>query len=124
MSESPNTLDWQQDFIATNLLVIGYNAWVGYSSDEHGAIICSTDSPAIGISGETFKTYFVPRSRLAPFLNAWLVTPGKVILSHHFMNTHILEALLLLEFCHQITFFYLKNLPLTPPQCYEQVCKE
>ena len=120
MSESPNTLDWQQDFIATNLLAIGYNAWVGYSSGERGATICSTDSPAIRIAGETFKSYFVPRSRLAPFLNVWLATPDTVILRHHFMNTHILEAantynpgtqaLLLLESCHQTTFFYLKNL--------------
>ena len=134
MSEAPNILDWQQDFIATNLLAIGYNAWVGYSSGERGAIVCSTNSPAIGITGETFKTHFVPRSRLAPFLNAWLAAPDTAILRHHFMNAHILEAVdtynptteavLLLESFEQGTFFYLKNLPLTPPQCYEQVCKE
>ncbi|MDJ0615900.1 MAG: hypothetical protein QNJ63_03965 [Calothrix sp. MO_192.B10] len=134
MSEVPNTLNWQQDFIATNSLAIGYNAWVGYLGGERGAIICSTNSPAIGIAGENFKTYFVPRSRLAPFLNAWLAAPDTVILHHHFMNAHILEAVntynpateavLLLESFHQVTFFYLKNLPLTPPQCYEQVCKE
>lgn len=29
MSEAPDALDWQQDFIATNSLAIGYNAWVG-----------------------------------------------------------------------------------------------
>ena len=134
MSEAPNILDWQQDFIATNLLAIGYNAWVGYSSGERGAIVCSTNSPAIRITGETFKTHFVPRSRLAPFLNAWLAAPDTVILRHHFMNAHILEAVdtynptteavLLLESFDQGTFFYLKNLPLTPPQCYEQICKE
>ena len=27
MSEAPDALDWQQDFIATSLLAIGYNAW-------------------------------------------------------------------------------------------------
>jgi len=68
MSEVPDRLDWQQDFIATNLLVIGYNAWAGYLSGERGAIICSTNSPTIGIAGETFKTHFVPCSRLAAFL--------------------------------------------------------
>jgi hypothetical protein len=50
------------------------------------------------------------------------------------MNAHILEAVdtydpttgvvFLLESFNQVTFFYLKNLPITPPQCYEQVCKE
>ncbi|WP_200817724.1 hypothetical protein [Calothrix rhizosoleniae] len=101
---------------------------------ERGAIICSTNSPVIGIAGKTFKTYFVPRSRLASFLNAWLVALDTLILRHHFMNAHILEAVntynpatkavLLLELFHQATFLYLKNLPLTPPQCYEQICKE
>ncbi|QZZ20572.1 hypothetical protein J5X98_25640 [Leptothermofonsia sichuanensis E412] len=133
MSEAPDALNWQQDFIATNLLAIGYNAWMGYLGSDVGAIICSTNSPAVGIAGESFKSYFVPRSRLAAFLNAWLAAPDTVILRHHFMNAHILEAVdtynpttgvvLLLESFNQVTFFYLKNLPITPPQCYEQVCK-
>lgn len=133
MNEAPDMLDWQQEFIATNLLAIGYNAWAGYLGSERGAIICSTNSPGVGIAGEAFKTYFVRRSRLAAFLNAWLAAPDTVILRHHFMNAHILEAVdsydpttelvFLLESFSQVTFFYLKNLPITPPQCYEQVCK-
>lgn len=133
MSEASDTLDWQQNFIATNLLAIGYNAWMGYLSGERGAIICSTNSPVVGITGESFKTYFIQRSRLAAFLNAWLAAPDTVILRHHFMNAHILEAvdtydpaaevIFLLESFSQVTFFYLKNLPIAPPQCYEQVCK-
>ncbi|MDJ0579706.1 hypothetical protein [Crocosphaera sp.] len=49
------------------------------------------------------------------------------------MITHILEVvdnyapttevILLLESFDQATFFYLKNLPITPPQYYEQVRK-
>lgn len=133
MSEASDALNWQQDFIATNLLAIGYNAWMGYLGSDRGAIICSTNSPAVGIAGESFKSYFVPRSRLAAFLNAWLAAPDTVILRHHFMTAHILEAVdtydpttglvFLLESFNQITFFQLKNLPITPPQCYEQVCK-
>ncbi|MUG92620.1 hypothetical protein F7734_09200 [Scytonema sp. UIC 10036] len=132
MREAPDTSDWQQDFIATNLLAIGYNAWIGYLGGERGAIICSTNSPVIGIAGESFKTHFVPRSCLAAFLNAWLAAPDTVILRHRFMNAHILEAVdtynpatdavFLLESFNQVTFFYLKNLLPTPPQCYEQVC--
>lgn len=134
MSEVPDLFNWQQDFIATNLLAIGYNAWVGYLGGDRGVIICSTNSPTIGIVGEAFTTHFVPRSCLAAFLNAWLAAPDTVILRHHFMNAHILEAVdtynpeteavFLLESFNQVIFFYLKNLPITPPQCYEQVCKE
>lgn len=125
--------DWQADFIAKNLLVLGYNAWVGYLQGERGAVVCSTNAPMVGVTGEGFPTYFIPRSRLAPFLNAWLAVPDTVILRHHFMSAHILEAvatyhpptelILLLESGQQATFFYLKNLPITPPQCYEHICK-
>ncbi len=132
-NQPPNPpMNWQQDFIAKNLLAIGYNAWVGYLSGERGAVICSTNTPTVGIAGEGFKAHFVGRSRLAPFLNAWLAAPDTVILRHHFMNAHILEAVdtynpvrelvFLLESCNQVTFFYLKNLPITPPKCYEQIC--
>ncbi|BAY51756.1 hypothetical protein NIES2134_106500 [Thermostichus vulcanus NIES-2134] len=131
MDELSEMLHWQQAFIATNLLVLGYNAWAGYLCGERGVVICSTNSPGFGIAGESFRTHFVPRSRLAPFLNAWLAAPDTVILRHHFMTAHILEAvdayhpatelIFLLESCNRVTFFYLKNLPIAPPQCYEQV---
>jgi len=133
MNKDSDLMDWQQEFIATNLLAIGYNAWAGYLGGERGALICSTNSPAVGVTGESFQTYFIRRSRLAAFLNAWLVAPDTVILRHHFMNAHILEAVdsynpmtelvFLMESFNQVTSFYLKNLPISPPQCYEQVCK-
>lgn len=126
--------DWQQDFISINLLAIGYNAWMGYLGGERGVVVCGLNSPLIGVAGETFKAHFVPRRRLAAFLNAWLAAPDTVILQHHQMSGHILHAvdtcnpltdvILLLESGQQVTFFYLRNLPITPPQCYEQICKE
>ena len=80
MSETNDSSNWHQDFIASNLLVIGYNAWAGHLSQKRGAIVCSTNSPTT-------------------------------------------EVVLLLESCDGATFFYLKNLPVIPPQCYEQVRK-
>ncbi len=133
MSEATDRSNWHQDFIASNLLVIGYNAWAGHLSQKRGAIVCSTNSPTVGIGGESFKTHFVGRSRLVPFLNAWLAAPDTAILPHHFMIAHILEVVdnyspatevvLLLESFDGATFFYLKNLPIKPPHCYEQVRK-
>ncbi|MGD1704216.1 hypothetical protein [Dapis sp. BLCC M229] len=92
MSETNDGSNWHQDFIASNLLVIGYNAWAGHLSQKRGAIVCSTNSPTLGVGGESFKTHFVGRSRLAPFLNAWLAAPDTAILHHHFMIDHILEV--------------------------------
>ncbi|HHP7230581.1 MAG TPA: hypothetical protein ACFCUY_06950 [Xenococcaceae cyanobacterium] len=126
-----NSSDWQQSLIETNLLVIGYNAWNGYLKTGRGVIVCSTDSPLVDSFGETFKTHFVPRPRLAAFLNAWLATPDTVILQGHHMNGHILDAvdnynpeqdvILLLESGNKASFYYLKNLPITPPESHQRV---
>ena len=133
MSLEINTQDWQQNFISTNLIAICYNSWLGYSKGERDAVICSTNSPNLGVYGETFKAYFVPRQNLAAFLNAWLVAPDTVLLQRHFMNGHILQAVdsynpekdvvFLLEYVNQVTFYYLTNLPITSPQCFQTVCE-
>ncbi len=127
-----NSSDWQQALIETNLLVIGYDAWNGYLKTGRGVIVCSTNSPLLDSFGETFKTYFVARPRLAAFLNAWLATPDTVILQGHHMNGHILDAvdnynpeqevILLLESGNKVSFYYLKNLPITPPEAHQRVC--
>jgi hypothetical protein len=132
MTKIPDQLDWQQDFIASNLIAIGATAWSGYLVNfHHGVVVCSTNAANIGITGEIFQSYFVPRHRLAPFLNAWLTAPDTVILRHHFMSAHILEAVtsydptlevvLLLESGDRVTFLYLRNLPITPCQCHEYI---
>jgi len=132
-STSPNNRDWLQALIETNLLIIGFNAWKSYLKSGRGAIVCSTNFPLVDSFGENFKVHFVSRPRLAAFLNAWLAAPDTVILNNHFMNGHILEAVdkynpekdvvLLWELGEQASFVYLKNLPITPRQCYEQVCQ-
>jgi hypothetical protein len=126
-------MDWQQAFIATNLLTLGYNAWCGFLSGERGAVVCSLRNPHLGRTGETFATYYVPRSRMAAFLNAWLAAPDTVILNHHHVNNHILQAIdrynpeadviMLLESGDRASFIFLRNLPISPPRGYEIVCK-
>lgn len=131
MSSEINLQDWQQNFIATNLIAIGYNAWFGYLKGDRGVVVCSMNSPHLGISGETFPSHFVPRHNLAPFLNAWLAAPDTVLMQRHFMNGHILQAVdtynpetdvvLLLEYGNQVAFCYLTNLPITPPRSFQIV---
>ncbi|MEN9269225.1 MAG: hypothetical protein Q6L49_00510, partial [Thermostichales cyanobacterium HHBFW_bins_127] len=99
-----------------------------------GVVVCSTTAPQVSSSGESFPAYYVPRSRLAAFLNAWLAAPDTVILRHHFMNAHILETVdtydpttevvMLLQSFEEVTFFYLRNLPVPPPQAYDDVCRQ
>ncbi len=128
------TNDQQQELIAKNLMIIGYNAWAGYLSSDRGALICSTNNPAVSMTGETFNCHYVTRSHLTPLLNTWLGVPDTTMLQRHFTNDHILKAvevynpkteiILLLEFGTQVNFFYLKNLPVTPHSCYEAICKQ
>ena len=126
--------DWQSAFVATNLLHLAYNAWCGFLAGERGAVVCSLRSPRLGLTGESFEAHYVPRSRLAPFLNAWLAAPDTVILNHHHINGHILQAvdrynpetdaILLLESGDLASFLYLRNLPIAPPHGYEIVCQD
>ena len=51
MSEVADRSNWHQDFIASNLLVLGYNAWAGHLSQKRGAIVCSLNSPMVGVAG-------------------------------------------------------------------------
>lgn len=127
-----NQENWQQALIETNLLTISYNAWNGYLKTGRGVVVCTTNSPLLDRLGETFKSHFVPRPRLAAFLNAWLATPDTVILQGYYMNGHILDAvdnynpeedvILLLESGNKVSFYYLKNLPITPPESHQRVC--
>jgi len=128
------TNDQQQDLIAKNLIIIGYNAWAGYLSSDRGVLICSTNNPTVSMTGETFNCHYVARSHLGAFLNAWLGVADTTIRQRHLTNNHILEAvdiynpkteiILLLESGSQVTFFYLKNLPVEPPECYQTICRE
>ncbi|MEO0350229.1 MAG: hypothetical protein AAF282_09305 [Cyanobacteria bacterium P01_A01_bin.15] len=38
---------WQQDFIATNLLALGYNAWIGYLKGDRDAVVCGLNQPLL-----------------------------------------------------------------------------
>lgn len=123
--------DWQKSLIEKNLLVLSYNAWEGYQKSDRGVVVVSTNSPNLDVCGEQFSVYFVPRSRLAPFLNAWLAAGETAVLQQHFTNGHILQAadtynpetdlVLLLESGSGVTFFYLQNLPISPPACHQQI---
>ena len=133
MMANQTETNWQDSFVATNLLPLGYNAWNGFLTTGRGAVVCSLNSPQLGIVGESFRAHYVSRSRLAPFLNAWLATPVTVILNYHHITGHILQAvdgysprtdlILLLESGDRASFLYLRNLPITPPSGYEIVCK-
>ena len=132
MTNQPQA-NWQESFVATNLLTLAYNAWCGFLSGELGTAVCSLRTSRLGLTGESFDAHYVPRSQLAPFLNAWLATPDTVILNHHHINSHILQAvdrynpetdaILLLESGDLTSFLYLRNLPIAPPRGYEVVCK-
>lgn len=67
-------------------------------------------------------------------LSAWLAAPDTVILQHHHMNAHILQEvdnynpfkdlILMLECANQAIFVNLKDLPISPPNCYQNVCQK
>ncbi|MFK8186257.1 MAG: hypothetical protein AB8B99_23010 [Phormidesmis sp.] len=125
--------EWQQSFVSTNLLTLGYNAWCGFLAGQRGAVVCSLNSPQLSIAGESFQTYYVPQSRLEPFLNAWLAMPDTAI-HHHHVTSHIIQAvegyqpqtdvILLLESGDRASFLYLQNLPVSPSESHTRICNQ
>ncbi len=55
MKSTFNHDNWQQALIETNLLIIGFNAWNGYSKAGRGVVVCTTNSPLLDRLGETFN---------------------------------------------------------------------
>ncbi|WP_315862690.1 hypothetical protein [Picosynechococcus sp. PCC 73109] len=118
--------NWQESFVATNLLALGHNAWCGYLCGERGTVVCSLRLPQLSITGESFQAHYVPRSRLAPFLNAWLAMPDTVIMNRHYITGHILQVvdgynpetdvILLLESGDHDSFLDLRDLSIPPPK--------
>lgn len=45
---------WQDRWIATNLLGLGDNAWVGYLRAGRGVVVCTPNTPLSALRGKRF----------------------------------------------------------------------
>lgn len=121
---------WQNNFIHNNLLVIGYTGWKGFQSFGRGIVICDVDTKVThptntSLDTVPFTLQFLPWDLIGFYLRSQSLNSS--IISSIFpavatYNSHQ-DILLVLKAEPQIEVNFLHQLKITPPDCYEQVCK-
>jgi hypothetical protein len=128
---------WQNIFIHNNLLVMGYKAWNGFQSFGRGIVLCDvvdqvTHSRMTNLEIVPFTIQFIPSNLIGFYLRSQSVS-SLMSASISEMSASISAAvatysphqdiILMLKADPQIEVNLLHNLKITPPHCYEQVCK-
>jgi len=116
---------WQNSFIHTNLLVIGYTAWKGFQSFGRGIVICEVDNqitPATmtNLDRVPFTLQFLPADLVGYYLQSQSIDLS-ILPAVTTYNPHQ-DILLVLKAHLQMEINFLQKLKITPPDCYEQVC--
>lgn len=116
---------WQNSFIHTNLLVIGYTAWKGFQTFGRGIVICEVDNqitPATmtNLDRVPFALQFLPVDLVGYYLQSQSIDLS-ILPAVTTYNPHQ-DILLVLKAHLQIEINFLQKLKITPPDCYEQVC--
>ncbi|MEH2284320.1 MAG: hypothetical protein V7K90_23860 [Nostoc sp.] len=129
---------WQNSFIHNNLLVIGYTGWKGFQSFGRGVVICDVDTKVThptntSLDTVPFTLQFLPSDLIGFYLRSFQdcgaisqsicssmissISPAVATYNPH------QDILLVLKAEPQIEVNFLHQLKITPPDCYEQVCK-
>lgn len=116
---------WQSNFIHNNLLVIGYTAWKGFESFGRGIVICDVDnqvnSTITNLDTVPFALQYMPTDLIKLDLRSQ-ATISAILPAVATYNPHQ-DIVLMLNVNSQIEVNFLHQLKITPPDCYEQVCK-
>jgi len=121
---------WQNNFIHTNLLVIGYTAWQGFQSFGRGVVICDVDtsvtySTMTNLDTIPFVLQYMPSSLIEFYLRSQSTSSSiisAILPAVATYNPHQ-DIVLMLKAHPQIEVNFLHQLKMTPLNCYEQVCK-
>lgn len=123
-----NSSNWQTAFIRDNLPVLGYFAWSGFQHQGWGLLICQVEPPAphtdLRFHSWRFSTQFAPGLLLSSCLSAWKIPVLEIPkLVETIAQYHPSQEIMLLMQCGEaVEVLWLRNLTVTPPSCYQQVC--
>ncbi|MCW6051961.1 hypothetical protein K4039_18135 [Lyngbya sp. CCAP 1446/10] len=121
---------WQQGFIHTNLLVIGYTGWKGFESFGRGVVVCDVDTQVLGytmtnLESIPFQIQFIPMNLMGFHLQSLSVDSSNIpsVIAAIAKYNPEQDILLLLKFGCQTEVNLLSKLAISPADCYEQVCR-
>jgi hypothetical protein len=116
----------------TNLLLIGYTAWKGFSQLGRGVVFCHIQQVNLAnvsysnrCSNEVVSTHFLTRIDLNSYLQEWIVTPETINHILQAVDTYNpqLDIIILVKDGSKIEVDILQNSLLAPLECYQQVCQ-
>jgi hypothetical protein len=121
---------WQNLFIHQNILPIGYTAWNGFLHQGRGLVACKINTPingSVNWSVDTIKydRQFISQLHATAYLQQLEVEENTVSnLLQIIASYEPKEAIIFLSIANgQIDINLLRNLAISPVECYEQVCK-
>ncbi len=123
-----NFTNWPAVFIRDNIPVLGYFAWSGFENRGWGVLWCQVERPApeteLRLHAWQFTTQFVSGQLLSGcFQSLGISAVENAQLVENIARYHPQqEIMLLLQSGDAVEVLWLKNLAMTPPECYQQVC--
>lgn len=122
-----NFMDWQTAFIHNNFPVIGYYAWMGFNQVGWGLLVCHVEPPPTGaelnLHSWIFQAQFIPGQHLDIGLQALAIYPEETynLVEAIAQYDPYREIMLLLHSDQSVEVNWLKNLAVSPLDCYWQV---
>ena len=121
--------DWQSAFIRENLLPLGHAAWQGYLNQGRGLVVCDVEvdeATSVDWRGDVVQSqaHFLPALEVPDYLKAQglqavdrerLMTVVQTYCPEQEMLTAIAQA-------GSVEINWLRNLAISPSDCYQQVC--
>lgn len=121
------------NLFSQNFLWIGYRAWQGYLNFDRGVLVISSEVDLLDDSDShwgdllepSLNFRYIPQPQLAIYLQEWLV-PSQSI---DYISTAVVdyqphtELIFALESGVNLDIGWCQNLKISPPDCYQQICR-
>jgi hypothetical protein len=118
---------------AQNFLQIGYQAWQGYQNLDRGVVAISSQVDLFDDSDAhrgdplvpCLNFRYIPQPQLAIYLQEWLVPiqsidPIIAAVTRYQPSTELIFAV---ESGTNLDIGWCQHLKISPPDCYEQICR-
>ena len=119
---------WQSAFIRENLLPLGHTAWQSYLVQGRGLVVCDVEvgaAASVDWSGDVVKyqARYIPAMAVPSYLKAQGLKADYVDRLMAIVQTYRPEGELMIAIAGEgpIEVNWLRNLAISPPDCYRQV---
>lgn len=120
---------WQSAFIRENVLPLGHAAWRGCLTQGRGLVVCDVEvfeARSVDWRSDVVKyqTRYIPAAAVPDYLKARGFQAAYVDRLMGAVQTYRPEGELLIEITHKesVEINWLRNLAISPPDCYQQIC--